>query len=182
MFRNLVLTLSIIFILSLGVSAQQRTWRTFTPPSEAWSVLSPGNMIADDEAAKPDSKRGSYSYSDSNSFFAVIYSDYSKLNNLLPWKKNHFNKQRDAVMKANKATLIRDSEFTSGNITGREIRLRMPDNRTFARESNLKPQHRIQRFRMFFQGNRFYMILAVLPEEQISLPEIDKYFESFRLK
>ena len=181
MFRNSVITFGIIFLLSLSISAQERTWKTFSPPNGAWSILAPGTLTPDSEALKSKSKRGSYSYNDSNGFFAVIYADHSKLN-FFPWKKEYFTKQRDLVVKSNNATLIKDEEFTSGNITGREVRLRMPDNRTFARESSLKPQHRIQRFRMFFKGNRFYTILAVLPEEQISLPEIDKYFNSFTLK
>jgi hypothetical protein len=181
MFRNSIIILGILFILNTGISAQVRTWKTYTAPNGAWSILAPGNLAPDEEAKKSGSKRGSYAYNDFNGFFAVIYTDHSKLN-FFPWKKGYFTKQRDLVIKANSATLINDVEFTSGNITGREVRLRMPDNRTFARESSLKPQPRIQRFRMFFQGNRFYTVLAVLPETDISLPEIDKYFNSFVLK
>ncbi|MEK7723429.1 MAG: hypothetical protein AAB336_03705 [Acidobacteriota bacterium] len=181
MLKNLVIIFGILILFCLGISAQERTWKTYTPSKGNWSILAPGTLTPDAEAAKSNSKRGSYSYNDSNGFFAVIYTDYSKLN-IFPWKKAHYGKQRNLVMKANNASLVKDEEFTYGNITGREVRLRMPDNRTFARESLLRPQHRIQRFRMFFQGNRFYMILAVLPEEQISLPEIDKYFNSFTLK
>lgn len=181
MFRRLAIIFTVLFILSLNISAQERVWKTFNSPKNEWSILAPGNLTPDSEAAKAKSRKGSYSFSDSNGFFAVIFNDYSKLN-FFPWKKAQYAKQRDLVMKANNATLVKDEEFTSGNITGHEIRLRMPDNRTFARETSLRPQHRIQRFRMFFKGNRLYMILAVLPEEQVSLPEIDKFFNSFVLK
>lgn len=181
MFRKLIVTFGILLLFGLSISAQQRTWKTYSPPNGGWNILAPGNLTPDKEASQAKSRRGSYSYNDFNGFFAVIYTDYSKLN-IFPWKKGHFTKQRDLVMKANSATLVNDVEFTNGNITGREVRLRMPDNRTFSRESSLKPQPRIQRFRMFFQGNRFYMILAVLPESDVSLPEIDKYFNSFTLK
>lgn len=181
MFRNLLITFGILLLLSVSISAQARTWKTFSPSNGGWSILAPGTLTPDKEASQAKSRRGSYSYNDFNGFFAVIYSDHSKLN-FFPWKKAHFTKQRDLVMKANNATLVNDVEFTSGNITGREVRLRMPDNRTAVRESSFKLQPRIQRFRMFFQGNRFYIILAVLPESDISLPEIDKYFNSFTLK
>ena len=181
MFRNIVLIFGILIFLSLNVSAQERTWKTFTSPNGNWSLLAPGNLIPDEEAKKSNSKQGSFTYNDFDGFFAVIYKDHSKLN-IFPWKRAHFTKQRDVVLKANKGTLIKDEEFTNGNITGREVRIRMPDTRTFTRETSLKPQHRVQRFRMFFQGNRLYMILAVLPEENISSPEIDKYFNSFTLK
>lgn len=181
MFKNLVLIFGIIIISSLAILAQERTWKTYTPSNADWSILAPGILTPDEEAKKSNTRRGSYSFNDSSGFFAIIYTDHSKLN-FFPWKKGYYTKQRDLVIKANNASLIKDEEFTSGNITGREVRLRMPDNRTFARESSLRPQHRIQRFRMFFKGNRFYTVLAVLPEEQISLPEIDKYFSSFTFK
>lgn len=181
MFRNIVITFGIILVFGLNISAQERTWKTFSPPNRIWSILAPGNLAPDSEALKPNSKQGSFTYNDFNGFFGVIYKDHSKLN-IFPWKRAQFTKQRDVVLKANKGILIKDEEFTSGNITGREVRIRMPDTRTFTRESSLKPQNRIQRFRMFFQGNRLYMILAVLPETDISLPEIDKYFNSFTLK
>lgn len=179
--KNSVLIFCISIFLSLSINAQQRTWKTFSPPSGDWSILAPGNLSPDEEAKKTPSKKGSYAYNDSNGFFVVLYTDHSKLN-IFPWKKSYYTKQRDLVIKANNASLIKDEEFSSNNITGREVRLRMPDNRTFARESSLKPQHRIQRFRMFFKGNRFYTVLAVLPEESVSLPEIDKFFNSFTFK
>ena len=179
--KNSVFTLVVSLILSLSLYAQERTWKTYDSPKGEWSILAPGNLTPDEEAKKSNSRRGSYSFNDSSGFFAVLYADHSKLN-IFPWKQGYYTKQRDLVVKANNATLIKDEEFTSGSITGREVRLRMPDNRTFARESSLKPQHRIQRFRMFFKGNRFYTVLAVLPEESVSLPEIDKFFNSFTFK
>lgn len=179
--KKLAFTFLVLLCFGLSLFAQERTWKNFDSPKGDWSILAPGILTPDEEAKKSNSRRGSYSYNDSSGFFAVLYADHSKLN-IFPWKKGYYTKQRDLVVKANNATLIKDEEFTSGSITGREVRLRMPDNRTFARESSLKPQHRIQRFRMFFKGNRFYTVLAVLPEESVSLPEIDKFFNSFTFR
>lgn len=180
-FNKLILVIAFLFCLNLSIFSQDRTWQTYTPKSNAWSILSPGVMNADQEALKSNSKQGSYTYNDFNGFFAVIYKDYGGFNPF-PWKKGHFTKQRNLVIKSNKGTLISDKEFTDGNISGREVQVRMPDNRVIGRESNIKPSYRVQRFRMFFQGNRFYTILAVVPEAEVNSAEITKYLDSFDLK
>jgi hypothetical protein len=36
--------------------------------------------------------------------------------------------------------------------------------------------------RMFFHGKRFYLLVAVLPENKIDAPEIDSYLNSFVAK
>lgn len=171
-----------MLILLSGISfAQDRTWQTYTTKNISWSILAPGVMRPDEEAMKAGSSQGSYSYNDFNGFFAVIYKDYGGLK-LFPWKKGHLTKQRDLVLKANKGKVIKDEEIRIGDITGREVQIRMPDNRVIGRESNVKPQHRVQRFRMFFKGNRFYNILAVVPEEQVNSAEITNFLTSFTFK
>lgn len=172
-----------LFLLCFAITSfsQDRTWQTYTPKNNQWTILSPGVMNADQEALKENSKQGSFTYNDFNGFFAVIYKDYGSLN-FLPWKKGHFTKQRNLVVKSNKGKLISDVEFTDGNISGREVQVRMPDNRVIGRESNIKPSYRVQRFRMFFQGNRFYTVLAVVPETEVNSEEITKYLNSFDLK
>ena len=174
-----ILVLSLLLVLSLDSFSQDRTWQTYSPKNKDWSILSPGVMRPDEEALKPGSKQGSYSYNDFNGFFAIIYKD---LGGFLFSKKGHFSKQRDLVVKANNGKLLKDEEFTNGKIKGREIQIRMPDNRVIGRESSVKPAHRVQRFRMFFQGKRFYNILIVLPEEQINSAEATNFLNSFTLK
>ncbi len=179
--NKLLLSLTFLLILSGSIFAQDRTWTTFTPKTEAWSILAPGTMRADQEALKVPSNQGSYSYTDFNGFFAVIYKNYSKWN-FLTGKGSQFTKQRDVVLKASKGKLLKDVEFTNGSITGREVYIRMPDTRVIGRESNIKPRHRVERFRMFFQGNRMYMLLVVLPEEEIDTPAINNFLNSFSFK
>jgi hypothetical protein len=178
--NHLFLFFVLAFILSVNLLAQDRTWTTFDAPNGEWSILAPAALRPDEEAQKPHSKIGSYSYVDFNSFFVVIYRTYSKLD----WfsQKDRFNKQRDLVLKASKGKLLREAEFTNGEVAGREVYVRMPDNRVMSRESNIKPKHRVQRFRMFFQGKRMYVILAVLPEEEINTPPIESFFKSFAFK
>lgn len=179
--NKLLLIFGLLIFLNCTLIAQDRTWQTYTPRNGNWSILAPGVMRPDQEALKAKSRQGSFTYNDFNGFFAVIYKDYSKINFLFG-KSGHFTKQRDIVIKANKGKLIKDQEFTNGNISGREVHMQMPDNRVIPRESSIKLQHRVQRFRMFFVGSRFYIILAVLPETDVNLPEITQYLNSFTLK
>ena len=105
------LTAAAVFIICFSIlgSAQERTWKTYSPKHGGWSILAPGTMNADSEALKENSKQGSYSFHDYNGFFAVIYKDYGGFN-FLPWKQGHFLKQRDLVVKSNKGTLISDKD------------------------------------------------------------------------
>ncbi len=50
------------------------------------------------------------------------------------------------------------------------------------RESQIKMKYRVGRLRMFFHGRRFYLLLAVLPEEEIDTSAINNYFNSFVVK
>lgn len=179
--KHFLIVLPVLLFFTGNVLAQDRTWTTYSPKTGGWSILAPGILRADEEALKANSNQGSYSYNDFNGFFAVIYKDYSGLSFMFG-KKGHFTKQRDLVVKANNGKLIKDEAFTSGNIIGREVQILMPDNRVIERESNIKSMNRVQRFRMFFNGNRFYMILAVLPASEINLPAVTDYLNSFALK
>lgn len=174
---KLLLSISLLFVLSNAVFAQDRTWRTFNAPVGGWSVLAPGVMQPDEEAKRGGGK-GSYSYYDQNGFFAVIYSYLGFVFS----KGGHYRKQRDMVIKANNAKLIKDIEFTNGNIKGREVSIRIADTRVISRESNIKSADRVQRFRMFFKDGRFYILLVVLPETDIDKPEVNNYLSSFTFK
>ena len=175
--------LGIFLILSCSASAQERTWETFSPVNGAWSILAPGVMNPDTEALEPSSMMGSYSYTDANGFFAVIYRDTPKGRLLWkPLKKSHFKKVRKDFIKSNQGTLIKDEEFTNGTVEGREVYIKVPDGRVMGRESQVKTKYRIQRLRMFFNDRRFYLLLAVLPEAEIDAPAINNYFNSFVVK
>lgn len=172
-----LLILILLFVLSISISAQDRVWRTFNAPIGGWSILAPGTMQPDEEAKSGKSK-GSYSYYDQNGFFAVIYTNLGFMFS----KGGHYKKQRDEVVKANNGKLIKDEEFTNGKIKGREVYVKIPDTRVIARESNVKPADRVQRFRMFFKDGRFFILLVVLPEADIDKPEVSNYLNSFSFK
>jgi hypothetical protein len=172
-----------ILVLSCTAFAQERTWQTFSPGDGAWSILAPGVMNPDQEALESPSLMGSYSYNDTNGFFAVIYRDTPKGRLLWkPLKKAHFKKVRKDFIKANNGELLKDEKFSNGNVEGREVHIKVPDGRVIGRESQVKTKYRVQRLRMFFDDRRFYLLLAVLPEVEIDTPVIDKYFNSFVLK
>jgi len=181
--NKLLQSLGILLVLSCGAFAQERTWKTFSPDNGAWSILAPGIMKPDSEALESPSTMGSYSYNDSKGFFAVIYRDTPKGNVLWkPFKKAHYKKVRNDFIKSTKGELLKDAEFSNGNMKGREVYIKMPDGRVMDRESQVKTKYRVERLRMFFHGRRFYLLLAVLPEEEIDTPVIDNYFNSFVVK
>ena len=174
--------LGIFIVLSCNALAQERTWKTFSPDDGAWSVLAPGIMNPDKEALESPSIMGSYSYND-NGFFAVIYKDTPKGRILWkPFKKSHFTKVRKDFIKANKGELLKDEKFSNGIMTGREVYIKVPDGRALGRESQVKLKYRVQRLRMFFHDRRFYLLLAVLPENEIDAPAVNNYFDSFAVK
>lgn len=172
----------LLIFFSLSAAAQEREWKTFTAPNGDWTILAPGEMKPDEEALKNPSDKGSFSYTDFNGFFAVVYRDAPK--RYLPWKRNYqsyYTKVSKDAMKAANGEIISDAEFVRGNLKGREVFIRIPNAQAKGRESVVKQTYRIERLRMFFHGRRFYLLLAVLPPDQIRTAAIDKYLDSFTL-
>lgn len=175
--------LGLLFILSGGAFAQERTWNNFSPFNSPWTILAPGVMKPDEEAKQPGSPVGSYSYADYNGFFAVIYRDSPR--RFVPWKPNYkayFKTIRNDAIEAGNGVLLSDVEFTNNGEKGREVRIKIPDGIVLERESQTKTKYRVERMRMFFHGKRFYLIVAVLPEDKVDTPEIDNYLNSFVAK
>lgn len=174
-------SLAAILLFSGGVLAQDWAWKPFSPSGKSWTVLAPGDMKPDAEALEPQSKMGSYSYSDFYGFFAVVYRDASKgfLISLPPDKSKHFKKVKNDFIVASKGQLLREEEFTYGRMNGRELLIKIPSGTMTGVEGQVIQKYRIERIRMFFIGRRFYMLLAVLPEDIVSTPTVDKFFNSF---
>jgi VCBS repeat-containing protein len=174
-------SLAIILILSGGVLGQDWAWKTFNPSGKSWSILAPGEMKPDDEALEAKGKMGSYSYSDFYGFFAVVYRDASKgfLISLKPDQKAHFKKVKADFINATKGELLKEEDFTSGKWKGRELQLKIPTGTMTGMEGQTITKYRIERLRMFFIGRRFYMLMAILPEDIIYTPAVDKFFNSF---
>lgn len=157
-----------IFAFSCGGFAQiqlERTWQIFNSPKGDWNILSPGTMQPDDEAQKPKSKMGSYGYRDSEGFFAVTWRDLPKVPKKL---KEYYDKNRDNAIKGVRGKLLSENEFSRGSFTGREI--------------YIQTETRVLRGQMFFHGKRFYLVLAVLPGNQIRTEAINKYLDSFTVR
>ncbi|HEY8561694.1 MAG TPA: Ig-like domain-containing protein [Pyrinomonadaceae bacterium] len=179
--RNLWSSLFIILILSSGVLAQEWAWRNFNPAGKSWSILAPGEMRPDEEARDPNGKMGSYAYSDFYGYFGVVWRDAPKTF-LIPIKPNqsaHFKKVRADFVKATRGEIQKEEDFVNGRAKGRELRIKVPTGTMTGIEGQTLTKYRIQRLRMFFIGNRFYMLLAVLPEDIVDTPQVDKFFNSF---
>ena len=176
--------LAVLLLLSCCVFAQERTWKTFSPESGAWSVFAPGELKPDAEAQETPSKQGSYTFNDSTGFFAVVYQDNPKWLYTLskPFIGSHYKKVTKGFVKNSKGKLLKEQKFKNGDISGREAWIKIPEGKDLNAESQVKTRHRIQRVRMFFRENRFYLLLAVLPENEIDAFAIDNYFNSFKFK
>lgn len=179
--KKLLLSLTLSVLFCGTIFAQQRDWKEFSPKNKAWTILAPGEMKPDQEAQIADSKKGSYSYNDFAGFYAIAWRDSPK--RLVPWKANrkkHYQKSRNEIVKAGNGKLLKELDFTNGEISGREAFVRVPFGTMTGIEGQQVQKYRIQRFRMFFVGDRFYLILAVLPESESETPETNRYFNSFR--
>ena len=181
--RQLLLLLTAILFLSGIAAAQEWTWKTYSPPNDAWSIFAPGVMKPDSEAQTANSKVGSYTYSDFYGSFLVVYRDSSKsFWSLKPDYSSYYKKVRKDFVKASKGQLLKEEKFTKGDWIGREVYIKIPTGQMVGIEGQILTKYRIERLRMFFHGKRFYLLLAVLPENLINTPEIDKYFDSFVAK
>lgn len=181
--KRFITLFSLIALFVYTAQAQAREWRRFSPPNKDWTILAPGEMIADAAALDPNSDRGSHSYTDFSGFFAVVYRDAPK-RRYVPWKINregYYEKIAKDAAKAAKGEIIRRDDFTNGNITGREIYIKIPNLKVQAIESPTRTTYRIERMRMFFDEKRFYMVLAVLPEDEIDSVATNNYMYSFVL-
>lgn len=181
--HKLIQSFWLLLVLSGGAFAQERTLSDFSPRDNAWSIRAPGVMSPDEEALESPSLMGSYSYNDANGFFSVIYRDTPKGRILWkPFKKAHFKKVREDFIKSNNGELLKVEKISIGGTQGREVYIKVPESRIMSRESQVKTKYRVQRLRMFFHDRRFYLLLAVLPEEQINTAAANDFFNSFVVK
>lgn len=182
--KNLLLFPAILLLLSAAVFAQERTWKTFGPENGAWSIFAPGEMKPDAEAQEAASKQGSYTFNDATGFFAVIYQDNPKWLFSLskPFIGSHYKRVTKGFVKNSKGKLLKEQKFANNDLSGREIWVQIPEGKDLNAESQQKTRYKVQRVRMFFRENRFYLILAVLPESEIDAFAIDNYFNSFKFK
>ncbi|MEP6901399.1 MAG: hypothetical protein ABJA66_06585 [Actinomycetota bacterium] len=180
---QLLLPLTVILFLSGVAAAQEWTWKTFSPPDGAWSILAPGVMNPDAEAKEAGSKVGSYAYSDFYGFFTVVYRDSPQsFWSLKPDYSNYFKKVRKDFVKAGKGELLREEKYVNGDSIGREVHIKIPTGQMVGTEGQTITKYRVERLRMFFHNKRFYLLLVVLPADSIDTPAIDNYFNSFVAK
>jgi hypothetical protein len=182
--NKLLSSIAIILVLSCSVFAQQREWKTFSPENGVWSIPAPCAMKPDAEALETPSTKGNYSCNDSSGFFSVVYRDNSKwkLSLAKPFIKSYYRKIRSSFIKSTGGELVKDVEFSNGSVSGREVYIKMQSDRVFSRVNTNKTTYRMERLRMFFQGNRFYLLIAILPEDEIDNAETNSYFNSFAAK
>ena len=126
-------------------------------------------------------KKGSYSYSDETGFFAVVYENSPgwAVTIYKPFIGSHYKKIRKKFVKDSRGKLLKDEKFKNGDESGREFFVQIPDGKVLDNEGQWKSRYKIARFRVFFNGNRCYILMAVLPENEVYTSPINNYFTSF---
>ncbi len=182
--NKLLISAAMLFVLYSAAFGQERNWKTFTPDTGAWSIFAPGEMRYDAEALDTLSTKGGYTYNDPGGFFAVVYEDSAswKVTIWKPFIGSHYKKIRNSFVKNSKGELLKDVKFKNKGESGREFFVKIPDGRILDSEGQFKMRYRTGRFRIFFHGKRCYMLLAVLPENEINSAAINAYFDSFVAK
>lgn len=166
--KKLISAFSLLLILAVGFSAQEtpRNWQLFTPDNGDFTILAPGKMHPDDNASKGNKKKGSYGYKDKTGFFAVLY---QKMPHAPKKPDKYFDKSRDLAVKGVNGRLISENNFSGNGFKGREIFVQMD-------------YGRVERARMFFNGKRLYVLIAIVPSTEIKGDAINKYMSSFTAK
>lgn len=179
--KLLLNTFGLLMFFCCAVFAQERTWETFTSDNGDWSILAPGTMETSPDARDKLDEKGSYSYGDETGFFAVIYENSPALVVTLykPFIGSHYKSIRKKFVKDSKGKLLKDEKFKYGNFSGREFLVQIPDGKILDSEGQWKSRYRVARFRVFMQGNRCYILMAVVPENEVNTASINNYFNSF---
>lgn len=166
--KKLIFTFLIVLIFALYASAQEtlRNWQSFSPTNGDFTVLAPGKMRPDDNAAEGNKKKGSYGYKDKTGFFAVLY---QKMPHQPKKLDKYFDKSRDLAVKGVNGRLLSENNFSSNGLKGREIFIQMD-------------YGRVERARLFFNGKRLYILIAIVPSTEVNSDEINKYMSSFTAK
>ncbi|MBS1793434.1 MAG: hypothetical protein JSS81_06245 [Acidobacteria bacterium] len=177
--RFFLLPFALLF-LSGAAAAQDWNWRVVSARDGSWRVNAPGPLTPDKEAEALASKKGSYSYNDFYGYFGVVYRDAKEsVWTLKPDHSRHYKKVRDDFIKASRGELLSEEKFASGDVAGRNVRIKIPVGQMTDFEGKSITKYRIERLRMFFVGNRFYLLVAVLPADIVDTPNVDKFFDSF---
>lgn len=180
-FKLLLQIFGLLVLFCSAAFAQERKWETFTPETADWSILAPGVMQRASDASESLDKKGSYSYGDETGFFAVVYENSPgwAVTIYKPFIGSHYKKIRKKFVNDSRGKLLKDEKFKNGDESGREFFVQIPDGKVLDIEGQWKSRYKIARFRVFFNGNRCYILMAVLPENEVYTSPINKYFTSF---
>lgn len=141
--------------------------KTFTPTDKSFSVDLPGTPS---ESSEPPRQRGidsmksyqlranSHNYLIQSMVFSKVPDDRTAL----------LNQVRDNFLQDTRKVLVSEEPVTSGELSGREIRIKLPDGR-------------YQYIRMMFVGSHLYVLLIQAPDGREDNPRVQAFFDSFHL-
>lgn len=141
--------------------------KTFTPTDKSFSVDLPGTPS---ESTEPPRQRGidsmkSYQLRANNHNYLIQSMVFSKV----PEDRTALlNQVRDNFLQDTRKVLVSEEPVTSGDLSGREIHIKLPDGR-------------YQYIRMMFVGSHLYVLLIQSPDGRDNNPRVEAFFDSFHL-
>jgi hypothetical protein len=164
-------TILFVFLMVMAASVTyglQRgaQWKRFSSTEGRFSVLLPGNPVAEVDDNEPGVTRSFTADTDWATYF-VGYTVYKKA---LPDPGQALDGARDALIRRTKSHLLNESEISINGHPGRELNIVTPGG--VARDAT----------RLYVVGNRLYMVrVIVTPANRDVSRDKEKFFLSFRL-
>ncbi len=162
-------------MLILAAGCHKANWQAFSPAGGNFSVLMPGEPA--DKSRTQDSPSGQatthlYIYSTNDAAYAVSYTD-RPASTAGDDPQQFLNRLRDAQAAKSGGKLLAESPIRLANAwPGLELR---------ASVSQGDGKHAM-RTRMYLVNKRLYQVLVILPQDQLSSPDVEKFLDSFKLQ
>lgn len=166
---------AIAAVLTLVAGCHKTDWQTFAPPGGNFSVQIPG--VPEDKSQTRTTPGGSvtshlYIYTTKDAAFAVNYVDRPAPKTAAETEQ-WFDRLRDAEMARAGGKLLGEAPIKLANTwPGREIRISMTEG---------DGKHAM-RSRMYLVNSRLYQVLVILPQDELSSPDAEKFLDSFHLQ
>jgi hypothetical protein len=166
---------AIAAILALTAGCHKTEWQTFSPENGNFSILMPGTPEDKSHTRKTPAGEVTshlYIFSDEHGTYAVSYLDRPAATTGDAAEK-WLDRMRDAEVKSSGGELLASSDLKLGNTwPGREIRVTVKQG---------DGKH-VMRDRIYVVKDRMYQVMAVVPEDEITSADTEKFMDSFTLK
>jgi hypothetical protein len=170
--RWLLLSVLLIVIFSLVACSPKPNWQEFIGPEGDFSIQLPGTPKESVSTSNPDIGEvtihmfnvpmGKYAY-------VVAYSDYPSDFVQNNGAKKILEGARDGALSNTGGKLLEETSLDLNGDPGLGLKVESPDGKNLAQA------------KMYMVGTRLYQIFVAGPKDEEGSPDIQKYFESFKL-